>query len=95
MATKTVKDNVAAEQEAKTEVKKAETYKVVGKGYKDKEEANKAIREAHDKGFRNTGLCVRGNEFVLLFGNYDTANSAKANLDAIKKEGFSDVKIEH
>ena len=48
MAAKTVKENAAeATQETKTEVKKAETYKVIGKGYKDKIEANKAIREAH------------------------------------------------
>lgn len=90
------KENVAeATQEVNTETKKPEEYKVVGKGYKDKAEANKAIREAHKKGFRNTGLCVRGNEFVLLFGTYDTAQNARANLDAIKGAGFIDVKIEH
>lgn len=60
MAAKTVKENTAeATHETKTEVKKAETYKVIGKGYKDKIEANKAIREAHKKGFRNTGLCCK------------------------------------
>ena len=96
MAAKTVKENIAeATQETKTEVKKAETYKIIGKGYKDKIEANKAIREAHKKGFRNTGLCVRGNEFVLLFGTYDTTQTARANLDAIKEAGFTDTKIEH
>ena len=90
------KENVAeATQEVNTETKKPEEYKVVGKGYKDKAEANKAIRETHKKGFRNTGLCVRGNEFVLLFGTYDTAQNARANLDAIKGAGFIDVKIEH
>lgn len=79
---------------AKVVKEKAETYKAIGKGYKDKIEANKAIREAHKKGFRNTGLCVRGNEFVLLFGTYDTTQTARANLDAIKKAGFNDAKIE-
>lgn len=81
-------------QEVNTEAKKPETYKVVGKAYKDKAEANKAIREVHKKGFKNTGLCVEGNEFVLLFGTYDTEQIAKANLDAIKKAGFNDAKIE-
>ncbi len=84
-----------ATQEVNTEAKKPETYKIVGKGYEDKAEANKAIREAHKKGFRNTGLCVKGNEFVLLFGTYNTSQSAKANLDAIKGTGFTDAKIEH
>ena len=90
------KESVAeTTQEVNIEAKKPEAYKVVGKGYEDKTGANKAIREAHKKGFRNTGLCVRGNEFVLLFGTYDTAQSARANLDAIKKAGFTDVKMEH
>lgn len=89
------KENAAeTTQEVNTETKKQEEYKVVGKGYKDKAEANKAIREAHKKGFRNTGLCVRGNEFVLLFGTYDTAQTARANLEAIKGAGFTDTKIE-
>lgn len=89
MATK--KENTAeTTQEVDTEPKK----KVVGKGYEDKTEANKAIREAHKKGFRNTGLCVRGNKFVLLFGTYDSVQTARANLEAIKEAKFTDVKIE-
>lgn len=89
------KESVAeTTQEVNTEAKKLEAYKIVGKGYEDKTEANKAIREAHKKGFRNTGLCVRGNEFVLLFGTYDTMQIAKVNLDAIKSAGFNGVKIE-
>lgn len=93
MATK--KENTAeTTQEVDTEPKKPEEYKVVGKGYEDKTEANKAIREAHKKGFRNTGLCVRGNKFVLLFGTYDSAQTARANLEAIKEAKFTDVKIE-
>lgn len=90
------KENAAeTTQEVNTETKKSEEYKVIGKGYKDKAEANKAIREAHKKGFRNTGLCVRGNEFVLLFGTYDSAQTARANLEAIKGAEFTDTKIEH
>lgn len=90
------KENAAeTTQEVNTETKKSEEYKVIGKGYKDKAEANKAIREAHKKGFRNTGLCVRGNEFVLLFGTYDSAQTARTNLEAIKGAGFTDAKIEH
>ena len=67
--------NTEATQEVNTEAKKPETYKIVGKGYEDKAEANKAIREAHKKGFRNTGLCVKGNEFVLLFGTYNNTEA--------------------
>lgn len=95
MATKAVKDNTTeTTQETKIEAKKTQVYKIVGKRCKDKTEANKAIKEAHKKGFRNTRLCVKDNEFVLLFGTYDTPQIAKANLDAIKSAGFNGVKIE-
>lgn len=89
MATKKAENNTQATQEAQNKTKKAQGYKVIGKHFKSKEEANNAIREVFKKGFKSTGLCVRGNEFVILFGSYDTEAAAKANLDAIKKAGFT------
>lgn len=81
-------------QETNTEPKKETTYKVVGKSFKSKADANDAIREAHKKGYKGTGLCVKDNEFALLFGTYESAQSARANLEAVKSAGFNDAKIE-
>lgn len=81
-------------QEANTESKKKATYKVVGKSFKSKTEANDAVREAHKKDYKGTGLCVKDNEFVLLFGTYESAADARANLEAVKTAGFDDTKIE-
>ena len=75
-------------QEDAETIKKAQGYKVIGEHFKGKNEANNAIREAHKKGFKTAGLCVRGNEFVMLFGSYDTETVAKANLAALKTAGF-------
>lgn len=76
-------------QESAAEIKKAQEYKVIGKHFKGKNEANNAIKEIHKKGFKSAGLCTRENEFVILFGSYDTATIARANLTAIKTAGFS------
>lgn len=81
-------------QEANTEPKKKEAYRVVGKSFKSKADANDAIREAHKKGYKGTGLYVKDNEFVLLFGTYESAADARANLEAVKTAGFDDAKIE-
>lgn len=89
MATKKAENNTQTTQEVQKETKKVQEYKVIGKRFKSKEEANNAIREVFKKGFKSTGLCVRGNEFVILFGSCDTEVAAKANLDAIKTAGFT------
>lgn len=81
-------------QEANTEPKKKATYKVVGKSFESKTEANDAVREAHKKDYKGTGLYVKDNEFVLLFGTYESAADARANLEAVKAAGFDDAKIE-
>ena len=81
-------------QEANTETKKKEVYKVVGKSFKGKTEANNAVREAHQKGYKGTGLYVKDDEFVLLLGTYESAADARANLEAVKTAGLNDAKIE-
>lgn len=86
---KTTKQNNTPAEMQETEVKNVKGYKVIGEHFKGKNEANNAIREAHKKGFKTAGLCVRENEFVILFGSYDTAAMARANLAAIKTAGFT------
>lgn len=76
-------------QESAAMIKKAQGYKVIGEHFKNKNKANNAIKEIHKKGFKCAGLCVRKNEFVILFGSYDTAAMARANLAAIKTAGFT------
>nr|DAR37971.1 MAG TPA: Sporulation-specific N-acetylmuramoyl-L-alanine amidase [Caudoviricetes sp.] len=91
VAKKTAKQNNAhaTTQESAGVIKKAQGYKVIGKHFKNKNEANNAIKEIHKKGFKVAGLCVRENEFVILFGSYDTAAMARVNLAAIKTAGFT------
>ena len=79
----------ATTQEGAATIKKAQGYKVIGKHFKGKNEANNAIKEIHKKGLKRAGLCVRENEFVILYGSYDTAAMARANLAAIKTAGFT------
>ena len=88
-AKKTTEQNNAPATTQETEVKNVKGYKVIGKHFKGKNEANNAIKEIHKKGFKSAGLCVRENEFVILFGSYDTAAMARANLAAIKTAGFT------
>lgn len=76
-------------QEDAAAIKKAQGYKVIGKHFKGKNEANNAIKEIQKKGFKSAGLCVRENEFVILFGSYDTAAMARANLAEIETAGFT------
>ena len=82
-------DTPATTQEGTVAIKKAQGYKVIGKHFKDKNEADNAIKEIHKKGFKSAGLCVRENEFVILFGSYDTAAIARADLATIKTAGFT------
>ena len=79
----------ATTQEGAVAIKKAQGYKVIGEHFKDKNEANNAIKEIHKKGFKRDGFCVRENEFVILFGSYDTEAIARANLAAIQTAGFT------
>ena len=79
----------ATTQESVAAIKKAQGYKVIGEHFKDKNEANNAIKEIHKKGFKSAGLCVRENEFAILFGSYDTAAMARVNLAAINTAGFT------
>lgn len=84
------KENTKTDAQIATEsAEKVIGYKVTGDRFDSKNEADLAVEEAHKKGFRSAGLCVRGSEFVILFGSYDTAPIARANLEAIKKAGFS------
>lgn len=76
----------ATAKEAKKQVKE---YKVTGKRFKSKQEANKEISKAFEKGFKSAGLMVQKNEFVVLFGTYATEQIAKANAAAVEKAGFS------
>lgn len=85
---KTTEQNNTLAKMQETEIKNVKGYKVIGEHFKGKNEANNAIREAHKKGFKTVGLCVRENEFVMLFGSYDTETVAKANLAALKTAGF-------
>ena len=63
-------------------------YKVIGERFKSKEKANSSLEKAFEKGFKNAGLLVQGNEFVILYGTYNTEQIAKANAEAVKKQGF-------
>ena len=90
---KVTEQNDAPTQENTAAIKKAQGYKVIGEHFKGKDEAHNAIKGIHKKGFKSAGLCVRENEFVILFGSYDTETVARANLAAIKAAGFT-AKIE-
>lgn len=74
---------------AKEAVKPVKEYKVIGKGFKSKSEANTELKKVFEKGFKSAGLMVQGNEFVILFGTYTTAQIAKANAAAVEKAGFT------
>lgn len=78
--------NATAEKEATKPVKE---YKVTGKGFRSKSEANTQLKKVFEKGFKSAGLMVQGNEFVILFGTYTTAQIAKANEAAVEKAGFT------
>ena len=88
-AKKTAEVVTETAQEGTGEVKEVTGYKVIGDSFKTKREAQNAIREAHKKGFKGTGLVVIGAEFVTLFGSYETAESARANLEVITTAGFN------
>lgn len=68
--------------------KKAGEYKVIGEGSRKKSEAGKRLKEVSRKGFKDAGLMVRGDEFVILFGTFGNEHMAKANAEAIAKAGF-------
>lgn len=74
---------------AKEATKQAKEYKVTGKSFKSKQEANTELKKVFEKGFKSAGLMVRGNEFVILYGTYTTAQVAKANAAAVEKAGFT------
>lgn len=74
---------------AKEATKQAKEYKVTGKSFKGKQEANTELKKVFEKGFKSAGLMVRGNEFVILYGTYTTAQVAKANAAAVEKAGFT------
>lgn len=78
--------NATAAKEAAKPVKE---YKVTGKGFKSKSEANTELKKVFEKGFKSAGLMVQGSEFVILFGTYTTAQIAKANAAAVEKAGFT------
>lgn len=78
--------NATAAKETK---KQAKEYKVTGKRFKNKSKANTELKEVFKKGFKSAGLMVQGSEFVILFGTYTTAQTAKANAAAIEKAGFT------
>lgn len=67
------KNATAAKEAAKPE----KEYKVTGKGFKSKSEANTELKKVFEKGFKSAGLMVQGSEFVILFGTYTTAQIAK------------------
>lgn len=81
-------------KKAETEAKAETGYRIIGRSYKTKRGANEAVTAAHKKGFKNAGLFVQGDEFVLLYGTYATKMIADANLAAVKKAGFNDAKVE-
>lgn len=74
---------------AKEATKQAKEYKVTGKSFKSKQEANTELKKVFEKGFKSAGLMVQGNEFVILYGTYTTAQVAKANAAAVEKAGFT------
>lgn len=74
---------------AKEAAKLVKEYKVTGKGFKNKSEANTELKKVFEKGFKSAGLMVQGNEFVILFGTYTTVQIAKANAAAVEKAGFT------
>lgn len=78
------------ETKAKKEVKE---YKVIGKTFESKLAAMTELKEVFKKGFKNAGLMVRGNKFVILFGSYPTERIAQNNVAAIKKMGIT-VEVE-
>lgn len=80
------KETTAKKDTAEKQIK---AYKVTGKKLKSKTEANKELKEVFKKGFKNAGLMVQGDEFVILFGTYPTEQIAKANAEAVKKSGFT------
>lgn len=82
------KATVKIQKTTATTQKKAGEYKVIGEGFREKSEAGKRLKEVSRKGFKDAGLMVRDNEFVILFGTYGNEHMAKANAEAIVKAGF-------
>lgn len=80
--------NAAAEKTTAKTQKKTGGYKVIGEGFRGKSEAGKRLKEISRKGFKDAGLMVRGDKFVILFGTYGNEHMAKANAEAIVKAGF-------
>lgn len=78
---------------AKEGTKQIKEYKITGDKFKDKTKANEELKQIFSKGFKSAGLMIQDNEFVILFGTYETEQIAKANLEAVLKAGFT-AKIE-
>lgn len=80
--------NATAKKATVKAQKKAGEYKVIGEGFQEKSEAGNRLKEVSRKGFKDAGLMVRDDEFVILFGTYGNEHMAKANAEAIDKAGF-------
>lgn len=73
---------------AKKETTAKAEYKVLGDKFKEKKAAQEVLAAIHGKGFKGTGLMVKGTEFIILYGTYKTLAIANANAAAITKAGF-------
>lgn len=74
----------------KIEITKKKTqYRIIGKAFREKQEAVKELADIRKKGFKSAGLMVRGNNFVILFGTYPTEQIAEKGVAVIKKMGIA------
>jgi hypothetical protein len=89
MATKTKATEETVQETVATERNTATEYMVIGDRFKEKKAADKALGELFAKGFKGARLIVQGTEFVILFGTYGNAQTARLNLEAVKKAGIN------
>ena len=80
--------NTTAEKTTAKPTKKAKEYKVIGESFQKKSEADERLKEVSKKGFKDVGLMVRDDEFVILFGTYRNEHITKVNAEKITEAGF-------
>ena len=71
------------------EVVGSKKYKVIGERFSSKAEAMAYLDKVFEKWRMGARLLVQGNEFVVLYGTYETKLFAEASVEAIKEQGFA------
>ncbi len=70
------------------EVGGAKEYKVIGEKFSNKVEAITYLEKVFEKWRMGARLLVQDNEFVVLYGTYETKLFAEASVEVLKKQGF-------